>query len=162
MRTLLAMFFVATTLCLASCGKDDDKDSTPEPATGISLAGTSWEGTIDTNFTYNNVNMNVDALMTIDFNSDLDGELFMDVTIEVPAMPAANQHQTMTEAFTYHFDGSQCVLTSKDEGAEEGDDGTLTYHPDSQTFSMPVDDAETAQFLGDEMIFHLVRGTLNF
>lgn len=160
MRTLLSVCFVATTLCLASCGKDDD--STPVRPPAISLSGTSWECSFDTNYSYNGVAMNVDALMSIDFNTDLDGELFVDLAITIPNYPAGDQHQNLSEPFTYYFDGTVCTLTSKSDGAEEGDDDTLTYHPEDQTFSMPVDDAQVAQFMGDEMIFHLVRGTLNF
>ena len=165
---LVALFFVAAMMTLAGCQKENNNDNnnpTPQPEPrpqGISLAGTSWVYDINTEFTYQGILEVITGQYLMDFNTDADGEMFIDITVEVPAYPDYNQSQNMTEPFTYYFYNNTLTLTSTGDDAVEGDDGTMTYHPEDTTFHMIVDDAETAEILGDEIIFHLTRGTINF
>ena len=161
----VALFFVAAVMTLVGCQKENgnNNNSQPQPRPqGISLAGTSWECNIETSYTYQGILELITAQQIMDFIDGVNGEIFVDYTAELPDYPRYNQHQTMTEPFTYYFYNNTLTLTSTGDDAVEGDDGTMTYHPEDTTFHMIVDDAETAEILGDEMIFHLTRGTINF
>ncbi len=170
-KQFVALFFVAAMMTLAGCGKDNNTNNNSEPQpqprpAGISLAGTSWEWDIDTTYTQYvqgfEILMYINAQYMMDFNDDTNGEMFVDMTVEVPDSPQANQHQTMTEPFTYYFYNNTLTLTSTGDDAVEGDEGTMTYHPEDTTFRMAIDEPQVAEMLGDEMIFRLVRGTINF
>ncbi|MBQ8704094.1 MAG: hypothetical protein IJ524_06945 [Bacteroidales bacterium] len=160
---LLMAFFVAAML-LTSCHKDDP-DPQPEQPSGqtVTLASTTWEALEEGPYTYNysgvDIEMQIRMNMVLDLFDQENGELFVDLNVEVPAVPAADQHQTFTESCTYTFDGTSLVLTSKDADATEGDDGTLTYHPETNTFTMPIDDSDIEEMLGKtELTFHQTRG----
>ena len=61
-KKILAMFFVAATMTLMSCEKDE---TTPEPA--IQLAGTSWECEMNNVIYESGIQMNISLLSMIDF-----------------------------------------------------------------------------------------------
>ena len=166
-KQFVALFFVAAMMTLAGCGKENNTNNNSEPQpqprpAGISLAGTSWECDIETDYYQQGIQIFVNAQFIMDLNDDVNGEMFVDMTMEVPVYPQANQHQTTTEPMTSYFYNNTMTLTSTGDDAVEGDAGTMTYHPEDTTFHMIVDDAEAAEILGDEMIFHLTRGTINF
>ena len=164
-QKFVALFFVAAVMTLAGCQKENgnNNNSQPQPRPqGISLAGTSWVCDLDAEYTYQGILEVITGQYMMDFNTDKDGEMFIDITVEIPDYPRYNQTQNMTEPFTYYFYNNTLTLTSTGDDAVEGDDGTMTYHPEDTTFHMIVDDAETAEILGDEMIFHLTRGNINF
>ena len=166
-KQFVALFFMAAMMTLAGCGKDNNTNNNSEPQpqprpAGISLAGTSWECNIETEYYQQSIQILINVQQIMDFNDEVNGEIFVDFTQEVPIAPRYNQHQTMTEPFTYYFYNNTLTLTSTGDDAVEGDSGTMIYHPEDTTFHMIVDDAEAAEILGDEMIFHLTRGTINF
>ena len=162
---LLAMLFVAATMTLGLAGCQPDEPGQPvqeEPQT-LNLAGTSWEATVEQTTTQQaqgvTIEENVSLNAVIDILDDKNAELFMDVSIEVPAFPAANQNMTQSDSCTYTFDGTTLVLTSKGEDSSEGDNGTLTYHAETNTFTMPINEPEVEQMLGiTELTFHQTRG----
>ena len=162
---LLAMLFVAsiTTLGLAGCQPDEPEQPVQEEPQTLNLAGTSWEATVEQTVTQQEqgvtIEMNVSLNAVIDILDDENAELFLDVAVEVPAFPAANQNMTQDEACTYTFDGTSLVLTSKGDDATAGDNGTLTYHAETNTFTMPLDEPEVEEMLGiSELTFHQTRG----
>lgn len=168
-KQFVALFFVAAMMTLAGCEKDNgngnNNNSEPQPQPrpeGISLAGTSWECIIETEYTYQGILELINAQQMMDFNDSVNGEMFVDFTAELPDYPQYNQHQTVTEPFTYYFYNNTLTLTSTGANAEEGDDGIMTYHPEDTTFHMAIDDPQEAEILGNEMVFRLVRGTVNF
>lgn len=165
---LLAMLFVAsiTTLGLAGCQPDEPgqpAQPTPEEIQSLALAGTSWEATVEQTATQTvqgiTIEMNVSLNAVIDILDGENAELFLDVAVEVPSFPEANKNMTQDEACTYTFDGTTLVLTSKGEDSSEGDNGTLTYHAETNTFTMPINEPEVEQMLGiTELTFHQTRG----
>ena len=165
-KQFVALFFVAAMMTLAGCEKENvNNNSEPQPQprpAGISLAGTSWECEIDTSYSSDGFVQLMNVHQIIDFNDDVNGELFIDFTAEFPDYPQSTQHETMTLQFTYYFYNNTMTLTSTDDDAVEGDSGTMIYHPEDTTFHMIVDDAYTAEILGDEMIFRLTRGSIDF
>ena len=137
---LMAMLLMAATMMFAACDKDDDGTTgggsnpqpTPQPQQK-ELVGTSWLGTAGNSFSYQSITMNYNAQFTMDFLTDTTGEMFADLTVEVPVMPSANQHQTETSAFTYTFDGTNLILTD-----ESGIGDTLTYNASDNTIIMNI------------------------
>lgn len=166
-QKFVALFLVAAVMTLAGCEKENNtnNNSNPQPQprpAGISLAGTSWTSDVNTEYYQQGVQMLVNAQFIMDLNDDENGEMFVDMTIEVPVYPQANQHETTTEPMTYYFYNNTLTLTSTGDDAVEGDEGTMIYHPEDTTFHMIVDDAQAAEILGDEIVFYLTRGTINF
>ncbi|MBO7101223.1 MAG: hypothetical protein J6V98_04295 [Bacteroidales bacterium] len=166
-QKIVALFLVAAVMTLAGCEKENNtnnnSNSQPQPRPeGISLAGTSWECNIETEYYQQGIQILINAQQIMDFNDEVNGEIFVDFTQEVPIAPRYNQHQTMTEPVIYYFYNNTLTLTSTGEDAVEGDEGTMIYHPEDTTFHMIVDDAQAAAILGDEIVFHLTRGTINF
>lgn len=166
-QKIVALFLVAAVMTLAGCEKENNtnnnSDPQPQPRpTGISLASTSWTSEINTEYYQQGIQMLITAQYILDLTDDENGEIFVDMSREVPAYPQANQHQTMTEPVIYYFYNNTLTLTSTGEDAVEGDEGTMIYHPEDTTFHMIVDDAQAAAILGDEIVFHLTRGTINF
>lgn len=165
--TLTALLCAAACLTLGACGPDEAEQPVPQPGQhSISLAGTSWMSDVENDYTfyYGNypIQMLCNQLTIIDLNDDLNGEMFFDISIEVPSAPAANQSQTHTEAFTYTFDGSTLKLTGTGENSTEGDEDILTFNPADTTFSMPINDPEMTEMLGvNTLVFHLIQGTFN-
>lgn len=163
--TLLCL---ALALSLAACNPQNDPEPQPQPQPQPekpSLAGTSWMSNVENDYTYYysgyGIQMLCSQLSILDFNDDTDGEIYVEVAVEVPAMPAASQSYSYTDAFTYTFDGTTLTLTSLDEGAEPGDDGILTFHPADTTFTMPLDEPEAVEMLGvDTLVFHLIQGSM--
>lgn len=175
-KFFIAMLFMAAALAFAACEKEDnntnnnsntpgtqDPEPDPEPAVLV-LAGTTWETSFTNSYSYMGmVDMNIDAYMSMEFNSATEGEMFTDITMEVPAMPDMGTTMDTTEAFTYTFDGTTLTMTSTGADSEEGDMGTMTYNPQDTTFYMMIPDV-TQQGMNlrdlygsDRVIFHKVR-----
>lgn len=165
---LLAMLFVAATMTLGLAGCQPDEPGqpaqpTPEEIQSLALAGTSWEATVEQTVTQQvqgyTIEMNVSLNAVIDILDDENAELFLDIAVEVPAVPEANRNMTQSDSCTYTFDGTSLVLTSKGDNATAGDNGTLTYHAETNTFTMPLDEPEVEEMLGiSELTFHQTRG----
>ena len=149
-KNILAMIFVATTMLFASCGDKEEKTLTAKD-----LNGTSWEANIVNSASQGGVQMNIDLHFALDFTSTTEYEMFMDLNLEVPTYPAANQRMNETDAGTYTIDGNKLVMTSTD-----GTNEVLTYNSKDDTFSMsvPDDEEELHEMLGaDKVIFHRTR-----
>lgn len=160
------MFFVVATMTLglAACQDDEPEINKPEQPAVLNLAGTTWEALIEQTV-YQEVQPGYAIEVNISMNTIIDildgenAELFMDIAIEVPAAPAANQNMTQSDSCTYTFDGTSLVLTSKGADATDGDNVTLTYHAETNTFTMPIDEPEVEEMLGiTELTFHQTRG----
>ena len=157
------MLCVALGLSMAAC--EPDPEPQPEPAKPtINLAGTSWQSDAENIYSYSYAGYAIDMYCSqvaiIDFIDGTNGELFAEVDIDVPEAPAASQHNTSTDAFTYTFDGTTLKLTSTSDGVE-GSDGVLTFHPADTTFTMRVNDTGIREMLGiDTMVFHLIQGSV--
>lgn len=166
---IMAMILMAATMVFAACGKDENEpgnngNNTPDPQPQQeNLNGTSWEANVGNSFSYSGVTMNFTAQFTMDFLSDTTGEMFTDVTVEIPAMPSANQHQNETSAFSYTFDGTSLILFD-----ESGYQDTLPYNATDKTFTqnIPAEAAEAFEELGltaedvfgtDKIVFHKIR-----
>ena len=155
-KKILALFFVAATMMFTACSEKENDN----PA--IQLAGTGWESSIQNSTTISGVNMNLELQLVMDFKSDKEGELYAYISIEVPAMPAANQTQDMIDPFTYTFKGNTLTITSNDENGEDSD-MVLTYNPADNTFTAPIppdmtDGMDPQQLLGtDHVVFHQAR-----
>lgn len=175
-QKFVALFLVAAVMTLAACEKENttnNNNSQPQPRpAGISLAGTSWENSIENSTTATiqgySIEMNISMLTIIDLNDERNGEQFNDFTLDIPMIPSASQHQTGTDPITYNFDGSKLILTYVYENEEYYD--TLLFRASDSTFLMAVPDYEldgmgiTYQDLmgTDTMVFTKTRGTLNF
>ncbi len=159
-KRLLAMMFVAVAMMMAACEKDDDKPQTRS----ISLAGTTWESTVNSTTTQQGFEMLVNLNWTFDFNTDVAAEAFLEMQIEVPAYPQANQNQNETFPLNYKFDGKQCTVYYVDEETGEvleEDFSVMRFDSRDTTFYLGVDDADMERILGvDTLVFHLTRGTL--
>lgn len=162
---LLAMLFVAATMTLglAGCQPDEPEQPVQEEPQTLNLVGSSWESTVQSTATQQvqggTIEMNVTLNAVIDILDGENADLFMDIAVEVPAYPAANQSMSQDESCTYTFDGTSLVLTSKGEDSTEGDNGTLTYHAETNTFTMPINEPEVEEMLGiTELTFHQTRG----
>lgn len=161
-KKLLAMCFVAMTMMFSACSEKEN-----EPV-DIDLTGTSWEANIENVYNYQGLmEISVSGVLSMDFSSSTEGELFTDVTMSAAGMQ--DQSMNETEPFTYTFDGTTLTLTSTGENAVPGDNGTMTYNAADKTFFMMVPDEEIAQgmnlrdiFGSDRVVFRLVRGTVNF
>jgi hypothetical protein len=172
MKTTLkiaAILLAVATLTLAACKKDDpqpEPQPQPEPEPQqIDLSITTWESSFQNTYMYQGVMaMNIDAVMQLDFFDSENGEFFTDMVIEVPDYPSANQTQNVTEPFTYTFDGTTLVLTSTEEGAEEGDMGEMTYDRSNNTLYQIIPDItengiNLRELYGsDRIVFHLING----
>lgn len=172
MKTMrfLAMFFMAATMVFASCGKDENDNgnngNNPQPnpqPQQKELVGTSWQADAGNSFSYSGITMNYSAQFIMDFLTDTTGEMFTDVTVEIPAMPSANQHQSETSAFNYTFDGTSLIIID-----ESGYQDTLPYNATDNTFIMniPAEAGETFAEMGltvedvfgtDKIVFHQTR-----
>ena len=150
---LLAMFFVAATLTFVSCGDKEEKPvPQPEPTpVGVDLSGASWECQFATTTVEQGISMNIDFLMILDFFSKTEGEIFCDMSLEVPDYPNYNQVQNYTDSFTYFFDGETLTLTD-----EEGTPMIMTYNAADSSFVWHEDDME--EILNtDALIFNKKR-----
>lgn len=173
MKTLryMAMFMLAATMIFASCGKDEptpgnggNSDPQPRPQPQLEeLVGTSWQADVSNSFTYQSITMNFTMQFTMDFITDTTGEMFTDVTIEIPTMPSANQSRNETTAFNYTFDGTSLAISD-----ESGITDTMPYNATNNTFTMniPAEAGEAFAELGltvedvfgsDKVVFHQTR-----
>lgn len=160
-QRLLAVFCMAVAMSLGSCTPDEP--ATPVPQASISLKGTSWEGAVDGEYTYNygytSVVMTCDMVTIVDILDDTEAELFTDITIESPDSPLIAQQETTTAYCSYTFDGSTLRLINKENGHHEG---TLAFQATDTTFSMPIRDASVRQICGtDSTVLRLLRGAFN-
>lgn len=161
---LLAMLLMATTMVFAACEKDStDKPENPidNPRNeNINLAETSWEGMAESDYLYQGrVNIHITCTVTLDFNDATSGEMFMNVDIEVPQDPTANQKQNETFPFTYTFNGKTCTLRDANKPTELLSE--IQYNAANKTFTMTIEDAATVEMLGtNTIVLHLTRGTL--
>lgn len=167
---IMAMLLAVATLTLAACKKDNPQpEPQPQPQPQpqqTDLSNTTWESTFQNTYMYQGIMaMNIDAVMQLDFFDSESGEFFTDMVIEVPDYPAANQTQNATEPFTYTFDGTTLVLTSTEEGSEEGDMGEMIYDPSNNTFYQIIPDEvmegiNLRELYGsDRIVFQLINGT---
>ena len=158
---LLAMLFVATTMTLGLVACQDDE---PEQPAVLNLAGTTWEAQAEQTV-YQEVQpgyaieMNVSLNAVIDILDDKNADLFMDIAVEVPAVPAANQNVTQDDTCAYTFDGTTLVLHNQEGDGFNGGNDTLTYHADANTFTLHIYDPDAKEMLGvSELTFHQTRG----
>lgn len=149
-------------LSIVGCNSEDDPTPQPQPEqTTLNLAGTSWQSYVENDYTYyyNNypILMLCSQMTTIDLNDDSNGEIFVEVSVEVPDVPNASQHLSFSDPFTYAFKDNTLTLTTID-----GDpDGILTFHPADTTFTIPLDEPEAVEILGvDTLIFRLIQGSI--
>ena len=83
----------------------------------------------------------------------------MDIAVEVPAVPAANQNVTQDDTCAYTFDGTTLVLHNQEGDGFNGGNDTLTYHADANTFTLHIYDPDAKEMLGvSELTFHQTRG----
>ena len=164
------MLLMATTMVITACEKDPADSPTPtptpEPQPGaVTLAETTWEGTVESDYTYQTqqgpLEIHIACTITIDFNDEKAGEMFMNVDITVPSNTAANQSQNETYPCTYVFDGKTCNLYDADNPTELI--SVIQYNATDKTFTMPIDDAATVEMLGTNVVvLRLTHGTLSF
>ena len=165
---LLAMLFVAATMTLGLAGCQPDEPGqpaqpTPEEIQSLALAGTSWEATVEQTTTQQaqgvTIEMNVSLNAVIDILDSQNAALFLDVAVEVPAAPAANQNVTQDDTCAYTFDGTTLVLHNQEGDGFNGGNDTLTYHADANTFTLHIYDPDAKEMLGvSELTFHQTRG----
>lgn len=165
-KKLLAMFLVAATVTLSGC--KDDEPTQPEqppqqPQGNVELAGSSWESNLESDYTYQGVTMHVDLLSMLDFTDQTNGEIFMDLTVTVPAIPSyPPQQNSMTEPFTYTVDGVNIVMTGtyvdEETGETETYNYTAVYDANAETITLDLDDEEMTAIIGtDIIVFTRVR-----
>ena len=165
MKKTTMLLLMAALMVLAGCEKDNgtnshDPQPQPQPQS-ISLAGTSWECNISNEVYEQGVLIRFNVLYVLDLNDDVNGEMFSDVEVEVPAYPQANQTDNTSWPVTYCFDGTTLTLLFPDE--EEEYEDIMTYNPADTTFTEMILDPEMQEFYGtDRFIYHLSRGTVNF
>lgn len=171
---ILATMLVAATFAFASCTEKEDvkptgnerpvNDTTghenppvEEPVENI-LDGTAWVCHMEHTYYYDNIRMDISYDASLDFIDSLNGELFHEFDVVVPIYPAANQHEDMTEEFTYKYYGDSCVLTMPYVDDETGETGyytyTLIYDKDANTLTLCMDDEDMSAIMGtDIMVF---------
>ena len=150
------MFFVAATMTLMSCEKEE---TTPEPA--IQLAGTSWECEMNNVIYESGIQMNISLLSMIDFTDGTNAEWFMDLTLTVPAYPQANQSFNETANVTYKMVGNDLTLyyneTDHETGETESWEMHGVYNATDNTFTLDGSDEDMVEMMGtDKMVFHQV------
>lgn len=158
---LLAMLFVAMTLGLAGCQPDEPEQ--PEQPAVRNLAGTTWEAQAEHTHYQQvqgyTIEMNVSLNAVLDILDDKNADLFMDIAVEVPAVPAANQNVTQDDTCAYTFDGTTLVLHNQEDEGFNGGNDTLTYHADANTFTLHIYNPDAKEMLGvSELTFHQTRG----
>lgn len=157
---LLAMLFVATTMTLGLAACQDDE---PEQPAVLNLAGTTWEAQAEHTHYQQvqgyTIEMNVNLNTVLDILDGENADLFMDLAVEVPAAPAANQNVTLEDTCAYTFDGTTLVLHNQEGDGFNGGNDTLTYHADANTFTLHIYNPDAKEVLGvSELAFHQTRG----
>lgn len=137
-KKMMAMLFVAATMTFGACSDDEKEITTPD-----NIAGTQWVGNVSNSYTMQGITMNFDLKFNMKFTDNENGQMTTDVSVEVPAMPSANQNQSETNNFNYTFDGT--TLTISENGAAVS---TLTYNKSNDTFSMPIPDVDEVTEMG--------------
>ena len=160
-KKLLALFFVAATMTMVSCG--DEKDD-PEPL-AFNFENTSWESELNNDFTMQGTNMHIEGVWAIDFMSQTDCEMFMEIHVSVPSMPGYGYDDSETFPCTYRYDGNtSLVITEEDVNEQTGEtesydyNFTLRYEGDELVLEMHDDDPEMEELLGtNTLVFHRIR-----
>ena len=157
------------TFSLSSCKKDPVTPPTNQNPGGeepqvetLKLDNTSWTSALQSTMTMQGVTMNLDLDASLDFQDATNGEFYMLVNIEVPAMPSASQHQDITYLFTYTVKDNIISITYEYEDPETHETETytdeLTYNPEEQTITMYFNDAEMEEMFGtDKLVFTKVQ-----
>lgn len=137
-KKMMAMLFVAATMTFGACSDDEKETTTPD-----NIAGTQWVGNVSNSYTMQGITMNFDLKFNMKFTDNENGQMATDFSVEVPAMPAANQNQSETSNFNYTFDGT--ILTLSENGTAVS---TLTYNKSNDTFTMPIPEVDEVTEMG--------------
>lgn len=152
-KKMMAMLFVAATMTFGACSDDEKETTTPD-----NIAGTQWVGNVSNSYSMQGITMNFDMNFNMKFTDSENGQMTTDVSVEVPAMPSANQNQSETSNFNYTFDGT--TLTISENGTAVS---TLTYNKSNDTFTMPIPDVDEVTEMGlsleeilgtNQVVFH--------
>ena len=165
-RNILVMLIAAAIMTFAACG---EKEPEPQPQPTLhnyDLSGTTWESHIVSTYMYmGTIEMDIDQLYSLDFTNDTAGEMFVDVSMEMPSYPAGNQTQNYTEPFTYKFDGTILTLTVVDDTSTYTDQ--YNYDRENNTFWQEIPN-ESYQGINmrelygtDRIVYQLVRGSFS-
>lgn len=164
----LATLLVATTLAFVSCKKEENvtpinNDTTPTAEQdGNILQGTAWVCHMENTYMFENViPMNITLDASLDFNDTINGELYQEITLEVPAYPSANQSEDFNQPFTYTFSDNTVRLTCIYEDEEEGEMDTLVYvgiyDKVANTISIDIDDVDMEEIMGSDLMVFTPR-----
>ena len=160
----LATLAVAATFAFAGCKPEKIEPVTPdnpeepgEETIENIYAGTSWAAHLENTYLYEGVlPMEITYDLMLDFLDTVSGELFHDVTIDIPDYPAASQHMNQTESFTYTFSNDTVVLHCEYYDEEEGDTVQytyeLTYDKEAETLTLDFNDPEMEDLMGSSMV----------
>lgn len=169
---LLAMLMIvsALTFSFSSCEDDPVEPANNEQQGGGShggeepddedniFANTSWISSLQNSTVYQGINMNISYDVSLDFNDATSGEIYMIVSAEVPAYPAANQTIDQSWNFNYTVNGNKILLTLIEDGETSSEPEELIYNPEDQTISWDQNDEDFSQMFGtDFMIFTKVQ-----
>lgn len=164
-RTLmtLATVAVAATLVMTGCKKDDPiTPETPEEETLENVfAGTSWVSHMENSIVEQGIQMNISYDVSLDFLDTVNGEIFQDIYLEVPAFPAASQSMNETDAFTYTFTEDSVFLCSTYVDAQAGDTVVdsmgMAYDKEAKTLTLDFNDADMERFMGTTSVVFTLR-----
>jgi len=117
-KQMFMTFMALATIGLAGCKKDPieepvnpgGQDTTPQ-VEQVSLAGTSWVGVFNDQYTQDGQSYPAVLTWSLDFNNDTTGELFFELVV------AGMNQASVNIPFTYTFDGHEGLLNA---GAEIG------------------------------------------
>lgn len=137
-------FIIMAVLLFAACQKDKltpMPQPQPEPTQTASLAGTSWVGTYDDNYT------GYPATLTwsIDFLTDSTGTLHFELVIAAQPQPSLN------DSFRYVLDGSEGTMYSNNMPEPVH----FTYDSTTHTFTMTLQVGDGNVTLGGTTVFYL-------
>ena len=158
----LATLAVAATLSLAGCKKEKIEPLTPdtpgeEPVENI-FAGTSWSSHMENTIEYQpGVMVNVSYDFSLDFLDTVNGDLFTDMYLYVPAYPSASQGANDTDPFNYSINGDSVMLQFYYFNSDIGDTvfytNSLVYDKETNTLTFDCRDEYMRQMMGTSVVF---------